>query len=333
MCFEKTILTSREYGLITHQLHTGFYDDGIQRWHARGHHGEILLSEIQDDDYCVWHIDFLMKSDTTLTIQQIPPRASVGLSFTLKRNMPYAIKGLGTGVARRNQYNLTFLPEPHCELKLKKGAYESFGVEFRPEYLQKLSKDDAPHFHNFVSGVLEGRPSSITDSYHTATPEIMDVVSELVHFRYPGKMRKLYIKSRVVDLLRLSLENIATEREHPNEISALERRVLNGVKEYLLENLDNPGSLREIALHTGINEFKLKTGFRKAFGKSVIAFVHGERLSRAKVMITKTNLPLKVIAMQAGYRNITNFTTAFRKHFGYPPGTLKRDSTGEEPFT
>ncbi|MBT1704902.1 helix-turn-helix domain-containing protein [Chryseosolibacter indicus] len=245
--------------------------------------------------------------------------------------MPYLIKGLNAGVARRNEYNVTFLPEPHCELKLKKGAYESFGIEFKPEYFRKLSKDDAPLFRNFVSAVLEGRPSSITGSHHMATPQIMDVVSELVHFRYPGKMRKLYIRSRVVDLLRLSLENIAMEKEGTNEISVSDMRALNSVKEYLLENLDNPGSLREISLRTGINEFKLKTGFRKAFGKSVIAFVHEQRLVQAKTMITKTDLPLKVIAMKAGYRNISNFTTAFRKHFGYPPGTLKRNSAAEEP--
>src|SRR5690606_27987920 len=107
--------------------------------------------------------------------------------------------------------------------------------------------------------------------------------------------------------------------------------MVNAVKEYLLANLDNPGTLKEISVRTGVNEFKLKRGFRKVFGKSVMGFVQEARLNLAKEMITNSDSPLKAIAMRAGYRNISNFTTAFRKHFGYSPGTLKRGSSGEKP--
>lgn len=330
MCFEKTLLTAKEFGIVGHQQITLSDNNGAQHWEAVGPHGKILMSEIQDDDYCIWHIDFLMQSDTTLTIEQVPPASSVGLSFTLKRNMPYFVKGLMEGVARRNQYNLTFLPESHCEFRLKKGEYEMFGVEFNPEYLRKLSGDDSPLLQEFINSVMERRAASITETHYMATPDIMDVVSELVNFRYPGKMRKLYIKSRVVDLLRLSIENISTEKNSVNGVSTSDMKALNGVKGHLLQNLDNPGSLGEIAQRMGINEFKLKTGFRKLFGKSVIGFVRDERLRQARELITKTDLPIKVIATKAGYRSITNFTTAFRKRFGYPPGTLKRDSSNGE---
>lgn len=331
MCFEKTLLTSREYGSMMHQLLPEFDGDGAQRWQASGPHGEILLSEIQDTDYSVWHIDLALQSDLTLTIQQVPPASSVGLAFTLKRNIPYFVNGLRSGIARRNHYNLMFVPESHCELNLKKGEYELFGVEFNPEYLRKLSNDDAPLFRDFVDELLEGRAASIVESHKMATTEIMDVVSELVYFRYPGKMRRLYIKSRVVDLLRLSVENISLEGKSGDGISAAEIKMVNTVKEYLLTNLDNPGTLKEISIRTGVNEFKLKRGFRKVFGKSVMSFVQEARLTLAKEMITNSDSPLKAIAMRAGYRNISNFTTAFRKHFGYSPGTLKRGSSGEKP--
>jgi AraC family transcriptional activator of pyochelin receptor len=329
MCFEKTVMTSREFGLIEHQVLPATIRDGMQMWQATGAMGEILLSEIQEEDFCVWHIEYNIQENVTLTIQQDPPNSSVGLSFSLKKNIPYLIKNLRAGVAKRNHYNLTFLPESHCELSLRKGEYESFGVEFMPEYLRKLGRDNAPLFREFVLSVLEGRPSSITEAHHVANSQIMDIVNELVHFRYPGTMPSLYIKSKVVDLLRLSIENIYTAGKDitTSGISTSDLKALTSVREFILANLDNPGTLPEIAIRTGINEFKLKTGFRKAFGKSVIAFVHEERLLRAKALITETELPMKVIAIKAGYRNLSNFTTAFRKLFGYPPGTLKRGSS------
>jgi AraC family transcriptional regulator, transcriptional activator of the genes for pyochelin and ferripyochelin receptors len=328
MCFEKTVMTSREFGLINHHIVPGPVREGMQMWQATGTMGEILLSEIQSDDFCVWHIEYNIREDVTLTLRQEPPNASVGLSFSLKKNIPYLIKDLRAGVARRNHYNLTFLPESHCELSLKKGEYESFGVEFMPDYLRKLGKDNAPLFREFVLSVLEGRPSSITEAHHVANSQIMDIVNELVHFRYPGTLPSLYIKSKVVDLLRLSIENIyiADSDRTVRGMSSSDLKALTAVKEFLLVNLDNPGTLPEIAIRTGINEFKLKTGFKKAFGKSVIAFVHEERLQRAKFLITETDLPMKLVAVKAGYRSLSNFTTAFRKLFGYPPGTLKRGS-------
>lgn len=325
-------MTSREFGLINHEIVSGPVREGTQMWQASGAMGEILLSEIQDDDFCVWHIEYNIREDVTLTIQQEPPNSSVGLSFSLKKNIPYLIKDLRAGVAKRNHYNLTFLPESHCELSLKRGEYESFGIEFKPEYLRKLGKDNAPLFREFVVRVLEGRAASITEAHHIASSQIMDIVTELVHFRYPGTMPRLYIKSKIVDLLRLSIENIYTSDNEltPFGISNTDLKALTGVREFILANLDNPGTLPEIAIRAGMNEFKLKTGFRKAFGKSVIAFVHEERLLRAKALITETDVPMKVIAAKAGYRSLSNFTTAFRKLFGYPPGTLKRGSSDEQ---
>lgn len=316
---------------MTHRPLPEYHSDGAQRWRASGPHGDILLSEIQENDYSVWHIDFLLQSDVTLTMRKTSPGSSVALAFILKRNVSYAIDGFRTGVAKRNHYNLTFLPESHCELMLKKGDYELFGIEFKPEYLMMLSSDEAPLFRDFISAVAQGRATSIVQSHKMATTEIMDVVSDLAHFRQQDvMMKRLYIRSRVMELLRLAVENIAAEASLHQEVPASEMKAMNDVREYLLANLNNPGSLSDIALHTGINEFKLKNGFRKMFGKSVIAFVLEERLIRAKAMITNTNVPIKVIATRSGYRNISNFTTAFRKHFGYPPGKLKRGNSNDD---
>ena len=91
MCFEKTVMTSREFGLINHRVVSGPVREGMQMWQALGTMGEILLSEIQDEDFCVWHIEYNIKEDVILTLQQEPPTASVGLSFSLKKNIPYLI--------------------------------------------------------------------------------------------------------------------------------------------------------------------------------------------------------------------------------------------------
>ena len=91
-----------------------------------------------------------------------------------------------------------------------------------------------------------------------------------------------------------------------------------------MKNLDDPGSFSEIAQIAGLNEWKLKYGFKQLFDKTVFSYIHEERLNRARTLILETGLPMKTVAHDAGYKSLSNFNTAFRRVFGYPPGRLKR---------
>lgn len=324
MDFDKILWRSKEFGAITFYRVQEESSHERRVWTTSGEMGEILMSEIFDENFRVWHMKFIIARHVTILMEPFPPVSFIGLSFSLKKNVAYEVKGLGPSVTRRNHYNFTWVQESNVEFRLKKGDYELFGIEFTTDYFKTLRPEGAPLFHTFVTSVLEGQPSAVMKGHHAATSQIMDIVNDLIRFPYPGTLPDLFMKSKVADLLRLSVENMATDREGAPALSSQDIKLLHQAKEYLLANLDNPGSLSEIAMRTGINEFKLKNGFRQEFGTTVMAFVHDERLKRAKTLITETALPMKVIAIRAGYRSLPNFTTAFRKRFGYPPGSLRR---------
>jgi len=115
----------------------------------------------------------------------------------------------------------------------------------------------------------------------------------------------------------------------PIDLRPADIQKIEFVKEHLLRNINNPGTLSEIAHIAGLNECKLKYGFKYLFGKTVFGFIHRERLNTAKAMILESGLPMKSIAHSSGYRNVSNFATAFRKAFGYSPGSLKRKTDTE----
>jgi len=317
-------VTSKEFGrLYFEEVPTGS-NYGLRLWYASYPLGEIFFNEIREEYFSVWYFHYKMKGAGSINIQN-EGSSSIALSFTLKKNIQFGIKSLGSGLAKRNHYNLTYIPEVNCDYDFKKGEYAFFGVEFSEAYLSSLSSDDSEAFSQFIRNIVERRAASITAVQHAATSKMMDIVDDLSNFRIPGEMKKLYIKSRVMDLLRLSIENIISEASrNSGDVAPADEKKLCDIKTYLIENLFNPGTLPEIAHRFGINEFKLKVGFKALFQRSVIAFVHEERLKLAKAKIGETGLPMKIIANEAGYRNISNFTTAFRKMFGYPPGYLKR---------
>jgi AraC-like DNA-binding protein len=104
---------------------------------------------------------------------------------------------------------------------------------------------------------------------------------------------------------------------------------LREVRDYLLQHIDQPGSLKELARKVGINDFKLKNGFKQLYGTTVFGFLYEERMQRAKNMLADMSMSIKEMSVAIGYKNLSNFTAAYKKRFGYPP-SFERKKKSEE---
>jgi AraC-like DNA-binding protein len=96
---------------------------------------------------------------------------------------------------------------------------------------------------------------------------------------------------------------------------------------YILKNLDEPLlSLKELAHSFGINEFKLKYGFKELYNTSVFRFQTDERLNKASLLVQNSEMPLKTIASITGFKSFPHFSKAFKMKFGYNPSDLRKAS-------
>lgn len=101
--------------------------------------------------------------------------------------------------------------------------------------------------------------------------------------------------------------------------------LVQNIRDYILQNLDVPlPTLKEIAKKFGTNEFKIKKGFRHFHNISLFQFYNEQRLSKAHSLILQTKFSLGDISAMCGYTDYVNFYKAFKKHFQYPPSSLKR---------
>jgi len=111
----------------------------------------------------------------------------------------------------------------------------------------------------------------------------------------------------------------ATER------AKAEAAVIGNIHAYILEHLDAPlPSLKSLALLFGSEEHRIRNGFRVHYRTSVYQFYQDERLKKAYLLISQTDLPLKEIAFQCGFGEYLNFYKAFRKKYGFPPSGVAR---------
>jgi AraC-like DNA-binding protein len=82
-----------------------------------------------------------------------------------------------------------------------------------------------------------------------------------------------------------------------------------------------------LADKAGINEFKLKIGFRELFRISPYQYRLQLCLERAKTLLEDTDDTIDQIASKVGFDSYNGFSTAFKKAFSIPPTTYRNKQT------
>lgn len=101
--------------------------------------------------------------------------------------------------------------------------------------------------------------------------------------------------------------------------------VIQKLHDYILSHLDEPlPNLKQLSKMFGVNEFKLKDGFRFFFNTSIHHFYNEERLKKAHLLIQHSSHSIKAVAFMCGFNDYVTFYKAFRKKYGYAPGELYR---------
>ncbi|WP_376779847.1 helix-turn-helix domain-containing protein [Sphingobacterium multivorum] len=73
----------------------------------------------------------------------------------------------------------------------------------------------------------------------------------------------------------------------------------------------------------GLNEYKLKRGFKEVFHQTAFSYLSDLRLELAKNQLLEGKKPVTEIAFEMGYCSLQHFSTAFKKKFAVSPSQVK----------
>lgn len=130
----------------------------------------------------------------------------------------------------------------------------------------------------------------------------------------------LLLHAATLEFLAWHLDGYRSDRNET--IPLRDRKLLTAARERLLRDLANPPTIAELARETGLNQLKLKRGFKAMFGHSIYALFQRERMDRARVLLRDHGVT--ETAMILGYSNVSHFSAAFRKQFGVLPREARR---------
>ena len=92
----------------------------------------------------------------------------------------------------------------------------------------------------------------------------------------------------------------------------------------ILDRLDEPMSLHQIADRLGASVSTIQRYFKANHQVTVIEFIRHKKLERARQGLLIEGLSIGEVAYEAGYNHVSNFVTAFKKHFCITPTELKK---------
>ena len=94
----------------------------------------------------------------------------------------------------------------------------------------------------------------------------------------------------------------------------------------MLEALDRPWTLDELAHHAGASRATLVRIFQKTAGMAPLAFLAELRLGLARHKLLAGTESLAEIAAEVGYQSESAFSRAFQRRYGMRPGEARRTS-------
>ncbi|MED1802716.1 helix-turn-helix transcriptional regulator [Brevibacillus porteri] len=145
------------------------------------------------------------------------------------------------------------------------------------------------------------------------------------------KLRRLHTEGKILEIVSTALDTFLFEREENrprSQLSRSDREKIHNARDILLENMESPPSLIELARMAQLNEYKLKIGFKEEFGTSVFAYLRERRLEKALGLLLEGNLNVSEVALIVGFSNFSHFSEAFRKQYGCNPSEVKRGRFG-----
>ena len=92
--------------------------------------------------------------------------------------------------------------------------------------------------------------------------------------------------------------------------------------DFLNENYMYEFTLEEIATYTGRSLATFKRDFKKISTLTPQRWIMQKRLEVAKEKLRAEGKKVADVYMEVGFKNRSHFTTAYRKHYGYPPTSI-----------
>ena len=205
---------------------------------------------------------------------------------------------------------------------LPAGKHKILQFIIRPEWMQHHSKS-----HPKLTSFLKKADQGADPIYHMPKCKInRDITRHLLQLErlHMRKVDDMEVETLKIfnKLMSLYLDMLPAN-EYMGYVSQQEQAA--EIENYILENYKQPAlvSIPAICNEFFIEERNLRRIFKAHTQLSIIQYILKLRMDMAYGLL-KYDWKAKSVAFELGYQNEYYFNTAFKKYFGFSPGSVKR---------
>jgi AraC-like DNA-binding protein len=307
-----TLLTNCQDGEVKTQTDFGKFYCSVEKYDKF----EILKRSFQTEGESL-HIPFSSHEPGIQMIFSLD-----GYSFFNDQFDPFKIRPSSHCINYFSSYNCVNLLDEHSRqhdisFRLKK----SFYADLLAQHLTS-AEDGLPTM------IAHEKEFNTMNQHIPADAAVIGILKNILECPFEGEMKIAYLREHIRALFTLQLFHFnelvsGTSSQTDTSINARDREVLHAIKEYIDQNFLDANSLESLSRHFGLNEYKLKFGFKTLFQTSPIKYLQHKRLTYALSMLRDTDKSIKEISHEIGYAHPANFTAAFVRAFGHAPQNVR----------
>ncbi len=168
--------------------------------------------------------------------------------------------------------------------------------------------------------------NTATFNFEVLNIEYRQLMEEIFSLKEDHPIYKNVLQNRVMLLIENFLRNLYNRLTVPGkEITYEENEIkrMMQVESVLVRNLSvSPPAIPHLARLSMMSETKLKTLFKKVYHYAPYEYYQKNRMLKAKYLLNTKHYTIKEVGVQLGFKNLSNFTVAFKKEFGMLPSDV-----------
>lgn len=152
---------------------------------------------------------------------------------------------------------------------------------------------------------------------------ITNILQNAVNPRLTGSMKQLYCQAKSLEYL-CELVELMEKQQQSKPRHEDRQSLIAHIHDSLVNHTGRLPTMSSLASEYGVPARTLNADFAKQYGLSIPQYIARTRLEKAHAIVQHSDVALKQIAASLGYSHVNHFITAFKREFGYPPGSLRK---------
>jgi AraC-like DNA-binding protein len=160
------------------------------------------------------------------------------------------------------------------------------------------------------------------------TPELLRAAQwiDASRFTVLPAVRTVYLEALAMQLLCHTVTELSVREphEHTASIPPRDLKRIYEARDHLAQHYPTPPTIPQLARMVGMNQTKLKAGFKQTFQLTIYAYILQRRMEATAQLLVEREFSVAEIAYRVGYEYPANFSCAFKRYYGCSPRQWKR---------